>query len=333
MTDLNLHLDFCGARMRVSADNDSWLKPFHRAFPDFITDSPSSADEFLLTIEETDTPAVTHDLPLTYDGPMADGQIGRIFESESCSIMEIEDGGTVVIDHGAHKAHARLRPGSTRFYGSPMMTVIDAALVAAGQQMVHAASLIDERSGKAILFCVPSGGGKTTTSLALAHGGFKLMTDDASILVPTAIGFNVWGMPRALKVHVRTADLLPWVGPLEDKWDENGEQGVKINDLADRISVAETGPVELGAIVLIGPRSFYGHTVTPVAKPEILVALAHDNVAWPQAGMTPKALRAFAVFSRAVAAVPTFKLSAGTELATLPDILKKALQHLPEKAR
>ena len=333
MTDLEVLLDFCGARMRVIADDDSWLKPFHRAFPDFMADGPSGADEFLLTIEETDTPAIAHDLPLTYDGPMADGQVGKIFESESSSIMEIEDGGTVVIDHGAHTAHARLRPGSTRFYGSPMMTVIDAALVAAGQQMVHAASLIDERSGKAILFCVPSGGGKTTTSLALAHGGFKLMTDDASILVPKKNGFDVWGMPRALKVHVKTADLLPWVGPLEDKWDENGEQGVKISDLAGRISVAEPGPVELGAIVLIGPRSPSGHTVTPVAKPEILVALAHDNVAWRQAGMTPKALRAFAVFSRAVAGVPTFKLSAGTDLAILPDVLNEALRHLPEKAR
>jgi hypothetical protein len=332
MTDIELHLDFCGARMRVCADKDAFIKPFQKAFPDFIAAGPFEQHVFKLTIEETDTPAIPHDLPLTYDGPMADGQIGKIFESESISIMEIEDGGFVLIDHAARTAHARLRPDTTRFFGSPMMTVIDSALMSAGQQMVHAASLVDEISGKAILFCVPSGGGKTTTSLALAHGGFRLMTDDASVLIPTASGFAVWGMPRALKVHFKTAELLPWVGPLEDKWDENGEQGVKIKDLADRISVAAASPVELGAIVLIGPRSPAGHSVAPVAKPELLVALAHDNVAWRQAGMTPKALRTYATFSRAVASVPTFKLSAGTDLASLPSVLREALQHLAEKA-
>ncbi len=332
MTDAGLLFDFHGARLRVRGAGDFWKAPFLKAFPEFATDANAAGETFLLTIEATDTPGVTHDMPLTYHGRMADGQTGKIFESDSGSFIKTADGDTVVIDHAAKTAHARLRDGGKHFFGSPMMTVVDAAIAASGQQLVHAASLVDARSGKAILFCVPSGGGKTTTSLALAHGGFQLMTDDASVLTPTPEGFLVWGMPRALKVHFKTAELLPWVGPLEDKWDENGEQAVKASTLEDRIGIASGEPVELGAIVMIGPRSASGHNVGPASKPEILVALAHDNVAWRQAGMTPKALRAYSVFSRAVSSVPAFKLSAGTELASLPDVLKKALQALPEKA-
>ncbi len=325
MTDAALTLDFFGAPMLVSGDR-KWLGPVHATFADFVADNPGMAVGFNLVIRETADTHIEHGLPLTYEGPMADGNHCRIFESESRVVIEVPDGGMTVIDHASRSAEAQLLPASqAKFFGSVFMTIIDAALVAGGQQLTHAASLVDARSGKAILFCVPSGGGKTTTSLALAHGGFNLMSDDASVLVPDRDGFQVWGMPRALKVHVKTADLLPWVGPLDAIWDENGEQGVEIETLKDRIGVAPVKPVPLGAIVLIGPRSQAGHVVRPAAKPDILVALAHDNVAFRAAGMTPKALRSYGMYARAVASVPAFELNAGTDLDALPLVLIEAL--------
>jgi hypothetical protein len=247
------------------------------------------------------------------------------------AILEVMNGGISVIDHGAGTADAYLRPGSqAQFFGSAIMLLVDAALTAAGQELIHGASLVEARSGLAILIVVPSGGGKTTTSLALARGGFRLMTDDASVLQPDRSRPRVWGMPRMLKVHRRTAELLPWVGPLTDKWDENGEQGVALESIGDRIAIATPAPVELGAIILLGPRSSGGSHVAPLAKSEMLTAIAHDNVAWRPAGMTPKAVRRFETFARTVAQVPAFRLSAGTDLASLPDLLRTALD-LPVK--
>jgi hypothetical protein len=325
MTDAALMLDFFGARMLVCGDR-KWLGPVRATFADFVADDPRLAAGFNVKIQEIANTHIEHGLPLTYEGPMADGNHCRIYESESRVVIEVPDGGVTVIDHAGRRAEAQLLPGSqSKFFGSVFMTIIDAALVAGGQQLTHAASLVDARSGKAILFCVPSGGGKTTTSLALAHDGFSLMSDDASVLVPDQDGFQVWGMPRALKVHVKTADLLPWVGPLEAIWDENGEQGVELHTLRGRIGIAPVKPAPLGAIVLIGPRSQAGNVVKPAAKPDILVALAHDNVAFRAAGMTPKAMRSYGVYARAVANVPTFELNAGTDLDALPLVLMEAL--------
>lgn len=332
MTERTVTFDFCGARLRVTADADIWIERLCRAFKSFLmNDASYSTREFRLTIHETATPEVFHQLPLTWEGRQSDGHLGRVFENERMAILEVMNGGISVIDHEAGTAHAYLRPGSqAQFFGSAVMLIVDAALTAAGQVLVHGASLIEPQSGIAILIVVPSGGGKTTTSLALARGGFRLMTDDASVLQPDRLRPRVWGMPRALKVHRRTAELLPWVGPLSDKWDENGEQGVSLEALGDRIAIATPAPVDLGAIILLGPRSEDCSHISPLAKSEVLMAIAHDNVAWRPTGMTPKAVRRFEAFARTVAQVPAFHLSAGIDLASLPDQLRTVLD-LPAK--
>jgi hypothetical protein len=321
MTKHTVVFDFCGVRMRVTADARPWIDKLCQAFPPFVEPVPEAAD-FAVTISESTPPAVTHDLPLTWEGVQPDGFKGRIFETDRSAVLEVEDGGFVVIDHAERTATANFRPESyAQFFGTAVMLIVDAALAAGGQQLVHGACLLEKQCKRAVLICVPSGGGKTTTALALAHGGFSLMTDDASVLVPSALRPRVWGLPRALKVHRRTAELLPWVGPLPERWDEHGEQGVTLESLADRIEAAAPEPVELGAIMLLGPRSASGHQVVPLRKAEMLTAMAHDNVAWRPAGMVPKALRRFDVFANIVAKVPTFRISAGTELASLPALV------------
>ncbi len=326
MTDTTTMFDFRGARMRVTADNRVWIDRLHQSFPGFVEHTVTSTNDFALTIRETTEPVQTPDLPLTWEGRQPDGFMGRVFESEGVAALELEDGGFVIIDHANRTAVAHLRPQSrNQFFGSAVMLIVDAALNAGGQQLVHGACLVEQRSGRAVLICVPSGGGKTTTSLALAHDGFSLMTDDASVLVPDALQPRIWGLPRALKVHRRTAELLPWVGPLPDRWDENGEQGVSLDRLAGRIAVMPAEPVELGAIMLLGPRSAGEHSVTSLPKGEMLVAMAHDNVAWRPAGMISKALLRFDVFARTVTQVPTFVISAGLDLATLPALVAAAM--------
>jgi hypothetical protein len=326
MTDHRMVLEFQGSRLLVEADERAWLERLVRAFPAFGGESGGRPHDFALTIRETDAPPKPHGLPLTWAGLQPDGYAARISEQDELVILELEDGGTVVIDHDARTAVASLRPGSyAQFFGSPLMLVLQSALAASGQRLIHAACLVERRSGRAVLICVPSGGGKTTTALALAHDGFALITDDAAVLVPDESRPRVWGLPRPLKVHRVTAQLLPWIGPLPDRWDENGEQGVTLESLAGKIEVAPPEPVELGAMFELGPRSADGHKIAPLPKPDMLVGLAHDNVAFRAAGMLPTTLKRYQAFARAVSQAPTFRISAGPDLASLPSMVAAAM--------
>ena len=47
-----------------------------------------------------------------------------------------------------------------------------------------------------------------------------------------------WGLPRDLKVHRNTAEMMPWLKPyLKGKWNDEGEQAVTRAALSDRIRV------------------------------------------------------------------------------------------------
>ncbi|MBA3448756.1 MAG: hypothetical protein H0T56_14355 [Pseudaminobacter sp.] len=326
MTESSTRFDFGGAGLSVTANSSAWTDWLRRSFPTFIDDAPARADDFTLNVIETRNPGPGPKLPLTWAGHLPDGFMGRVSEMEGVAVLEVEGGGVTVIDHRKRAAAAHVRPASyAQFFGSAVMLVVDAAIAAGDQQLVHGASLVEKKSGRAVLICVPSGGGKTTTALALAHDGFSLMTDDASVLIPDATRPQVWGLPRMLKVHRNTARLMPWVGPLPDIWDANGEQGLSLDSLAGRIDVAAPGPAELGAVFLLGPRSPGPHRVSPLPKAEMLIAVSHDNVAWRAAGMVSKALLRFDVLARTIALAPTFRIEAGPDLASLPGLVVAAV--------
>ena len=334
MADASLNLDFFGARLRATASEAGWLEGLATQFAAFVAADTGSADAFRLQIQETPNPEVASDISMTWEGEMPDGRHGMVFESDDRAVLKIEDSVVLTIDRAKREALALVRPGShAAFSTSPVMFVLDAVLTAGGQQFMHAACLVEKSTGGGVLICVPSGGGKTTTSLALCHDGFALMTDDTSVVAPGADGPLVWGLPRALKVHRKTAELLPWVGPLSDKWDRNGEQAVPLASIEDRIAVMKPKPTRLAAIFLLGPRSSQGHVVSRLSKADMLVAIAHDNVPWRPAGMTSKALRSFAIMAQAVADVPAFVISAGEELSTLPAMVAEVLGNQPSVAR
>jgi len=327
-----LYLDFFGAVVAVAADNTSWLAGMRSAFPDFVAAAPSSQNAFRLLIEEAaDLPAVP-DYPLTWEGVVPEGHRGSIHETDHSAFFTVEDKVAVSLSYREGWAELFVKPGShPDFFISAVVPILDAALSTRNQHLVHSGCVVDEATGRAILICAPSGAGKTTTSMALARRGFALMTDDASVIMSGPNNLRVWAMPRDLKVHRKTLELLPWIGPLPDRWDDNGEQGVSIASLRERISIMPPRPVELGAIVLLGQRSANGHSLMPLSKPEMLIALAHDNVAQRAAGMTIKSRRLFETLADVVPRVPTFLLRAGEALDTLPDIARRALEPWPQR--
>ena len=100
-----------------------------------------------------------------------------------------------------------------------------------------------------------SGAGKTTSALALCAAGFGLCSDD--LIICRVVGDQVvgWGLPRSLKVHRRTAGMLPWVAPLlTGEWSaEDGSRCrwrgcASVTRVEDRKPKTHRGALPAGAV-------------------------------------------------------------------------------------
>ena len=83
--------------------------------------------------------------------------------------------------------------------------------------MVHAACLDPPDGNGRIIIHAPSGTGKTTTAMALSDLGYRLCSDDMTVLAPRS-GNTVLasGIPRAFKVHQKTVEAIGWLAGLAD---------------------------------------------------------------------------------------------------------------------
>jgi hypothetical protein len=157
-----------------------------------------------------------------------------------------------------------------------VMPVLMEFLGQTGQHLIHAAGLeIPSSDPRGILLSAPSGYGKTTTALALARGGMRLLTDDAVIARASADGMSVWGLPRSCKVHRKTVELLPWLSELPMS-DPGGEEF-----LLRLPAVTDADPkrtVALRAIFFLSERNPHRHEIVPLPKLTALTRLARENV-------------------------------------------------------
>jgi hypothetical protein len=327
MAECRATYDFCGAGLILEAEESAVAERFARGFASFLSDPSKAFAEppFLLRVGKGDITVAT-DLPLVWSGPLPEGGTGRLFEDEDRCLLEVTGSCVVDIEPGRRRATVSLaEEGMRRFMGSASMLVLDLALLAGGQHLVHGASLTRAVTGGALLVCGPSGRGKTTTSIALARGGFGLMTDDASVLAFECGGVLVWGLPRALKVHRQTAGLMPWLQPMLGEWDAEDEHAVPLRDIARHVEIAAPSPQPLEAVVLLGARSTAGHRFERLSKSEALIELAADNVAWFEGGAPQRSALLFEALGQAIAAVPTHRLEAGPDLEALPAFLERSL--------
>jgi hypothetical protein len=318
--------DFHGAGLLVEAPRLSWTASMRNSFRWYISDE-APKPVFRLSIEEDEDPRVPSHVPLTWTGQLQEREVGRMYETDTLWALEVENHGYLLIDHVAGTAELVMRPGSERaFTMTPIVAVLSAALHARGQHIVHGASLGCRDGEGAILICAPSGYGKTTTALALAREGFRLFADDVSMIVSGTDRSPalIWGLPNWLRIHRKTLEMLPWLGPLPDKWNDEDEQAVALHAMEGILPVGKTNPAPLRAVILIGDRA-ERHSVVPLARAEALVRLAKDNVSSSGAGVTPWHRRQFAAYAEALKACPVFELHAGTDLPALADVVDAAL--------
>ncbi|MDG4873669.1 serine kinase [Mesorhizobium sp. WSM4935] len=248
---------------------------------------------------------------LAFDGDVPlDGHC-RMIDAGSVFHLVFPGQQTLSIRDGERRAEIRLHPDS-KMKWTLLMMVLDAALDADGQHMLHTAGLTLPGKDGLVLIHAPSGTGKSTTSLALASQGFGLCSDDVMVLKATADGVAAWGMPRKVKVHRNTAAMLPFVAPcLGETWDAEGEQSVSLDCLGQiiRVDDVRARPV---AVLLHLARSADAETrLLPMARTDAMVALATDNVRTGMTGLLSLQKRRMAMIAALVKAVPTFTLEVG----------------------
>lgn len=288
------------------------------------TTAPVEPD-FRIRIVETQSLAEAPDGSLAFDGEVPEDGHCRMIDNGDLIHLIFPGRQTAAINAGEGWAEIRARP-DTRITWTAWMLLLDAALDAGGQHMLHTAGLTLPGGNALVLIHASSGTGKTTTSLALASQGFGLCSDDAMILNVASGKATAWGLPRAVKIHRKTAEMVPLVTPcLGPSWDRNGEQAVALERLSEIMRV-ENSDIRPVAALLHLARSADGQSrLLAMARTDALATLAADNVRTGMTGLLPLQKRRLATIARLVSAVPTFTLEVGAMPADAAPLIRSAL--------
>jgi hypothetical protein len=323
--------DLNGARLRVHAEDRTLLDPLLLYLDELRAEAAQSAT-FVLSLARQADLTLPADAEPIFDGLLPEGVHGQLLiEGDGTSWLAMPGDIALRIAPDRAAAHLAVRPGCERLIGGTAgIHMIETALRRAGQHLLHAAALQLPGTGEAFVLLAPSGSGKTTTSLALALDGFGLLTDDASVLMSGSIQPDgrprVWGLPRPLKVHRRTAEMLPRVGAvLPEKWNCEDEQALTRQALRAVVDAPPPRPCMLTAAVLLGPRVVGLHQMRAIKRSELLAHLAADNVFKSSRGVLLDDLKRFESMSRIIANVATYELRVGSDLSALARAVTSAL--------
>ncbi|MFC3327251.1 serine kinase [Mesorhizobium cantuariense] len=313
-----------GQILGISAERPGLWQDFERMLGSLRIADPVEPD-FRLDITETAALDEAANGSLVFDGEIPlDGHC-RMIENGGTVHLVFPERLTVSIKSDEGWAEIRVRP-DTKVTWTAWMLVLDAALDAGVQHMLHTAGLTLPDHDAVVLIHAPSGTGKTTTSLALATQGFGLCSDDAMILNVASGKVVAWGLPRAVKIHRKTAEMIPQVAPcLGQTWDCNGEQPVSLERLSGIVRVENATARPVAALLHLA-RSADGQTrLVAMAGTDAMVALAVDNVRTGMTGLLPMQKRRLATIGGLVNAVPTFRLEVGARPPDAAALISAAL--------
>jgi hypothetical protein len=313
-----------GRIIGISAKHPELWRDFDRMLGSLRIEGPVAPD-FHLVITETEALDEAPNGSPVFAGDIPEDGYCRMIEDGSTIHLVFPGRQTVAINGEEGWAELRIRPG-TKAAWTPSMLVLDAALDAGRQHMLHTAGLTLPDRDAVVLIHAPSGTGKTTTSLALATQGFGLCSDDAMILnvaPPTPVA---WGLPRHVKIHQKTAEMIPLVSPcLGHSWDRNGEQGVSLERLSEIVRIESPAARPVAALLHLARSSDSQTRLVAMARTDAMVALAMDNVRTGMTGLLPLQKRRLATIAGLVSSVPTFTLEVGSHPADAAALVRSAL--------
>ncbi|MER9853127.1 MULTISPECIES: serine kinase [unclassified Mesorhizobium] len=313
-----------GLILGISAERPELWQDFDRMLGSLRIAEPVEPD-FRLEIAETVTLDEAPNGSLVFDGEVPEDGHCRMIEDGGIIHLVFPERQTVAINGVAGWAELRIRPGAKAAW-TPAMLVLDAALDAGGQHMLHTAGLTLPDSDAVVLIHAPSGTGKTTTSLALATQGFGLCSDDAMILNVASGKVVAWGLPRAVKIHQKTAEMIQQVARcLGQTWDRNSEQPVPLERLSGIVRVENATARPVAALLHLARSADSQTRLVAMAGTDAMVALAVDNVRTGMTGLLPMQKRRLATIGGLVNAVPTFRLEVGARPADAAALISATL--------
>ncbi|HSM19031.1 MAG TPA: hypothetical protein VK844_01505 [Hyphomicrobiales bacterium] len=320
------YYSLAGPILKVSAESDDLLAPIDRHLGRLRAEA-GAAERFRLSVRRGAPAELPGGARIYYRGEL-DGQGYCIFgEDETARYFLIPDRLSFTLPASGGEGLFTVRTGEERrLGGTPFFHAIDAALVAGGQTLIHAAAATLPDRKAAVLIFGPSGAGKTTVALALLRGGYGLFSDDVAVIRGNGGQFRLWGIPRALKVHRQTAALFPWLnGCLAGTWDSFGEQPLPMENAGElgRIEAAE--PRKVAAVIRLNPRGAGEHALRPLAKNEALVSLSADNLRTATGGMPHYMQSRFGALAKLIQETPTFELTTGDDMEGLGGFIRSRI--------
>jgi len=269
-----------------------------------------------LRVADTIEPPPAH-IPRIWDGQLPEGLASAFVQERDRQILFVRDHFLMSSIRSARLTNIDVTPlGTKSITGTAVFWLLTRILAACNRHLLHGACVVDSRTQEAFALFAASGTGKTTTALALARKGFCLAGDDALVLTNSEQSSYLWGIPRKLKVHRRSVELLPWLRSVVGEWTAD-EQIIGSEVLASVIRIADTSQrPAAGAIVLLQPNPV-GHRVETISKADALSQILMDNVRRAPTGLDPDAQAAFAAIARFIAITPTVALSVGPDPSSL----------------
>ena len=317
------NFDLMGPVLRVEADEEHLIHPFAALLRGLRIETDKEP-AFTLTVREGTPEPIPASASIVYEGPVFREGDCIYADKDSQLHLSFPDRLSLVIDPVRKAAEITAAPDSISRVGAAAgMLVLDAAIDASGQFMLHAAGLTLPGSEAQVLIFAESGTGKTTTSLALADSGFGFCTDDSMVIRLDGSATSGWGLPRDLKVHHNTARMMPWLKPyLNGKWNDEGEQAVTRAALGDRIRIETAARRPVAGIFFLQRGEGVKSAAAPLGQTDTLVSLAADNVRTSRTGLLASHRRRFAGLAGLASSAPTFKVTVGSDPhSTAPAIL------------
>lgn len=211
------------------------------------------------------------------------------------------------------------------------------SLTRGGHSFIHAACLAVPRRGewRGVVLSAPSNVGKTTTALALADDGWRLLGDDVTYVRPPHQGSGVWAFPRSCHVRPGSFELLPWLAHLQfGAPDAEGTRPLPLANLGER-SWADAPWLPPALVVVLDPPNRCETRMESIDRAEALSRLGAESINAAQDGQGDDAARDFVTLGRLVCAAPACRLSVGPRVGDVARRLERFLDEheIPSQAR